>query len=352
MNMKRMMILAATALLPIAASAATFVVPAAGTGGGANGSQWQTELTLHSNSLAAFSVALTFHDRNGASASTPVTLAPRSTVAIEDIVKTRFGRDAATGAVEIAVDDAFANRLAIASRTFNTSENGEFGQDIPAVNLKNAAVAGDTIVLTAPANVINDRFNAGIYAAADSSIRWDLVRANGTLVKSVTIDYAAGTQLQHNLAVESIFGESAANSDALLALVTKGKVVAYGSAINNRTGDPTYVPGIDTVSDIRIQFLGVDYNLDGKVEIGDANHDGVLDEPLPIYASSPWPNSFRLIVAGNNPTFELVNPTSDMTLTPDGYVIWKPNTNASDTLKIRVTVDGVTDVITIPIKFL
>ena len=58
-----------------------------------------------------------------------------------------------------------------------------------------------------------------------------------------------------------------------------------------------------------------------------------------------WPNSFRLIVAGNN-------PTSDMTLTPDGYVIWKPNTNASDTLKIRVTVDGVTDVITIPIKFL
>src|SRR5438874_6998564 len=108
MKMHRMMILAAIALLPIAAGAATFVVPAAGTGGGANGSQWQTELTLHSNSSATMTVALTFHDRNGASNSVPVALAPRSTMAIGDIVKTRFGRDAATGAIEIVVDDAFA----------------------------------------------------------------------------------------------------------------------------------------------------------------------------------------------------------------------------------------------------
>ena len=33
------------ALLPLAAGATTFIVPAAGTGGGANGSRWQSELT-------------------------------------------------------------------------------------------------------------------------------------------------------------------------------------------------------------------------------------------------------------------------------------------------------------------
>ena len=352
MKMHRMIILTAMAILPIAAGAATFIVPAAGTGAGANGSHWQTELTLHSNSTTAMNVALTFHDRNGAAATTAVTLAPRSTVAIDDIVKTRFGADNATGAVEIVVDDAFANKLAIASRTFNSSENGEFGQDIPAINVKNAAVAGQTVVLTAPANAVDNRFNAGLYAAADSTVRWDLVRADGTLVKSVTLDYAAGTQFQHNLAVESIFGETPANSDALLGLVIKGKVIAYGSAINNRTGDPTYVPGIGTASDIRVQFLGIDYNLDDKVEIPDADHDGVADSPLNIYATFPWPNSFRLIVAGSNPKFELVNPRDDMTLTSDGYMIWKPSDESVDSLQVRVTVDGVTDVITIPIKFL
>jgi len=352
--MKRFITLAAMALLPVAAGATTFIVPAAGTGGGANGSHWQSELTLHSTTSTAMTVNFTFHDRNGAGETSSVTLAPRSTVAVADIVKTRFGREAATGAIEIVVDDAFATKLAIASRTFNTSEAGEFGQDIPAVNLADAAVAGDTIVLTAPANVADNRFNAGVYAATAASLRWDLVRADGSLVKSVDVDYAAGTQTQYGLAVESIFGETPANSDAILAVVTKGTVIGYGSAINNRTGDPTYVPGVETTSDIRVKFLGVDSDLDNQVNIADANHDGVLDSPLSIYASSPWPNSFRLMVTGANQKFELVTPANDITITQDGYVIWKPDTRiaAVNSLKIRVTADGVTDVITIPINFL
>src|SRR6266850_1376517 len=128
MNMKRIITLAAIVLLPVAAGAATFVVPAAGTGGGAGGSLWQTELTLHSTANTAMTVQLVFHDRNGAGETSSLTLAPRSTVAVADIVKTRFHRETATGAIEIVVDDAFTTKVAIASRTFNTSENGEFGQ--------------------------------------------------------------------------------------------------------------------------------------------------------------------------------------------------------------------------------
>ena len=353
MSIKRIITLAAIALLPIAAGATTFVVPAAGTGAGANGSQWQSELTLHSTSSFPMTVNLTFHDRNGAAETSSVTLAPRNTVAIADIVKTRFGREAATGAIEIVVDDAFATKLAIASRTFNTSENGEFGQDIPAVNLADASVAGDSIVIAAPASVIDNRFNAGLYAAAAANVRWELVRADGTLARSVVTDYAAGTQIQYGNAVETIFGATPANSDSVVAVVTKGTVIGYGSAINNRTGDPTYVPGVETTSDIRVQFLGVDSNLDDKVEIADANHDGVLDSPLTVYNSSAWPNTFRLLVNGNNVSFELLTQRPDLTISQDGYVIWKPSGNATiDSLKIRVTVDGVSDVVTIPINFL
>ena len=354
MSIKRILTSAAIALLPIAAGASTFIIPAAGTGAGANNSQWQSELTLHSSSGTAMTVHLVFHDQNGPAENTAVQLAPRSTVSIADIVKTRFGREAATGAIEVIVDEAFNSKLAITSRTFNTSENGEFGQDIPAFNLTDAATAGDAVVLAAPANAADNRFNAGLYSAMQSTVRWDLVRADGTLVKSVSIDYGTGTQRQYGLAVQSIFGETPADNDAILAVVTKGAVIVYGSAINNRTGDPTYVPGVETTSDIRVQFLGVDSNLDDVAEIVDANHDGVLDSPVSIYSSNPWPNSFRVLVAGSNPKFELVTPNEDISVSNDGYVVWKPGvaSNSVKSIKVRVTVGGVTDVLTIPVNFL
>jgi len=354
MSIKHILTAAAMAILPIAASAATFVVPAAGTGGGANGSHWQTELTLHSSSSAAMTVTLTFHDRNGAAETASVQLAPRATIAIDDIVNTKFHRDAATGAIEIVVDDAFARKIAIASRTFNVSEAGEFGQDIPAVNVVEASAAGDSIVLAAPSDAVENRFNAGIYAVTAASVRWELVRADGTIAKTVETTYAAGTQTQYNLVVETLFGSTASDSDTILAVVTKGTAIAYGSAVNNRTGDPTYVPGVETTSDIRVQFLGIDSDLDNVVNIADADRDGVLDAPVSIYASFTWPSSFRLLVAGSNPTFELVSPNNDVTLTPDGFVIWKSsisNGATTGTLKVLVTAGGVSDVITIPVKF-
>src|SRR4051794_21479180 len=92
MSIKRILTFAALALLPLAAGATTFVVPAAGTGPGANGSHWQTELTLHSSSSASMNVRLVFHDAAGAAETTAVDLAPRATVALQDVVQNKFGR--------------------------------------------------------------------------------------------------------------------------------------------------------------------------------------------------------------------------------------------------------------------
>ncbi len=354
MSIKRLITLAAMALVPVAASAATFVVPAAGAGPGLNGSQWQTELTLHSSSSTAITVTLTFHDALGAAETTSVQLAPRSTVAIADIVKTRFGRAAATGAIEINVADAFAKKIAVVSRTFNVSEAGEFGQDIPAVNVTDASSLGDRIVLAAPSDPIENRFNAGLYAVTAATVRWELLRADGTTAGTAERSYAAGTQVQYNLIVGTLFGKTAEESDVVAAVVTKGSVIAYGSAVNNRTGDPTYVPGVETVADIRVQFIGVDSDLDNQPNIADADRDGVLDAPLSIYASSTWPSSFRILIGGGTASFALVAPSNDITITQDGYVIWKPsisNGATTGTLEVLVTVDGVTDVITIPVKF-
>src|SRR5213075_1348523 len=105
-----------------------------------------------------------------------VDIAPQSTIALADVVKTRFGRESATGGLSIVVADIDAKKVAIASRTFNTSEAGEFGQDIPAVNVNDSATPGDVDVLAAPSSVNDYRFNFGVFAVSDLRVQWELLR--------------------------------------------------------------------------------------------------------------------------------------------------------------------------------
>ena len=132
MKLRTFIAAAAIAALPLAASAATFVVPAAGTGPGDAGSHWQSELTLHSAAPRITTVDVTLHQGTTVLGPITITLQPRETRSIDDIVKNEFGLEAGTGALVVTASDRDARGLAITSRTTNVAPNGaEFGQDIP-----------------------------------------------------------------------------------------------------------------------------------------------------------------------------------------------------------------------------
>lgn len=353
MKSKHLIIATIIALLPLAAGATTFIIPAAGTGPGANNSHWQSEVTLHNTSANAVTVGLKFHDATGAQESASVTVNARNTVTISDIVKTRFGRDAATGAIEITVPDVAANRITITSRTFN----GDFGQDIPAINANDAAAAGDVVVLQAPSSANESRFNFGLYAVTDSKVRWDLVRADGTLVSPLAEQsYPAGTQVQFNRGIETLLGQTEQDDDTLHAVIASGRVIAYGSSVSNASGDPTFVPGIRARADIRVNFVGVDLDENGTIDVADADHDGVLDQPIDVFTTA-FPNFFRVIATGANgepATLELVDAPRDAALVDARTVEWAPGGAVKGTtgvLRIRATVNGISDVLTIPANF-
>src|ERR1700736_4837699 len=353
MRFKNVMSFMAAALLPLAANAATFIVPAAGTGPGANNSHWQSELTLHNTSESAVTATLRFHDASGGQQSSDVTINARNTVTIADIVNTRFGRESATGAIEITVPDASANRIAITSRTFNASTSGQFGQDIPAINVNDAAGAGDVVVLQAPSSASDARFNFGLYAVTDAKVRWDLVRADGTSVTPIAEQtYAAGTQLQFNQGIANLLGQTEQDNDAVQAVVTSGKVIAYGSAVQNSSGDPSFVPGIRVHADIKLNFLGVDLHENGTIDIADADHDGVLDRPIDIYTLG-YPNFFRVVVEGGA-KLEIVEAPSAAAVVDAQTIEWSAPGDmrgTSGVLKIRATVNGVSEILTIPANF-
>jgi hypothetical protein len=354
MKFRQLITAVSIAMLPLVASAATMIIPAAGTGPGVNNSRWQSELTFHNLSSSSITVGMTFHDSNGAGRTDSVTLNPRSTVTISDIVATRFGVQAGTGAIELTVPDAMADRVVVNSRTFNSSSAGQFGQDVPAINAADAASAGDIVVLQTPSSATESRFNFGIYAVTDAKAHWELIRADGTLALSFGEQtYAAGTQFQYNNGIVTLLGSTEENDDALHLVVTSGNVIAYGSAINNASGDPSYVPGIRARSDIRVNFVGVDIAGNGTIDAADANHDGVLDQPIDLWLSG-FPTYFRVVAKGPNGeavTLSLIDPPDDARFVTTDAVEWYPNPNEGPmtTLKVLATYAGGSQVLTIPV---
>lgn len=341
-----------------AATDTDFVIPASGSVAGALGSRWQTEVTLHNVGDQPMDLAFSFHDGTGLVKSFDMTLNARTTVSIGDIVATKFGLTGTTGAIAIDVkNDALVERLAVTSRTFNKPlTGGEFGQDIPAIEPSEALTRGDSGILTAPSEAANVRFNFGIYAFENSTIEWKLVRADGTVAKAVTMTHTAATQVQYTNGAVSFFESTAKNNDVVQADVLSGRVVIFGSAINNASGDPTFVPQSRTREAAPIEILGLDMDEDGTVDI--QAHDGILDERISLQTSL-FPNYFRVAASsstGKVVTYTLVDPSRDVSLIDaNGTIQWSPGADVrggTGSLTVRVS-DGFhsTDLI-IPVKFL
>jgi hypothetical protein len=357
MQLKKLITAAAITLLPLAASAATLVVPAAGSADGANGSKWQSELTLHNSGPQALTATIRYQQGTVTSDAVAVTVPARGTKSIDDIVRTTFHREGSIGALIVEVPDREAIRLAIGSRTYNVSAAGEFGQDIPAVNVTAAANAGDINVLAGPSSATNYRFNFGVFATTAATVRWQVVRADGTIAATKDVTYKASEHAQYNDGVRTLLGVEAADNDSIYGIVTTGRAIFYGSAINGLTGDPTFVPGNRTRDEIRINFVGIDIDENGTVDVADANHDGVLDAALEV-TTSMFPSIFRVVAEGEfGETVTLQIETAPvggaLFITTDTIQMGAPGDLKGKTgqVVVRATAQGATTLLTIPLRY-
>jgi hypothetical protein len=357
MKFRNLILTAAITLLPVAAGAATLVVPAAGTGPGANSSQWQSELTLHNAAPRSAALTVTFHQGTRVLGPVTVNLQAGRTASIADIARTQFGVTSGTGALVIEVEDRAARSIAVTSRTFNTSAEGEFGQDIPAVDVTDAVRAGDLAALPGPSSIAGNRFNFGLYAIDALTVKWELLRGDGTVAATKNATYAAGQHVQYGSGIETFLGATAANNDTVHANVTAGKAIFYASIIN-ATGDPTFVPGVRTRDDIVINFAGVDLDENGSIDIADADHDGVLDAPIEIFTSL-FPDYFRVVATGEfgeTVTYEIVSSPATQSDLLDAQgtlriIAAGDLKNTTGEIVVKINVDGASTLVTLPLKF-
>jgi hypothetical protein len=354
MKFRNLIAAAAVAALPLTTYAATLIVPVAGTGPGANASQWRSELTLHTVAPRPVTLALTFHYEGTIRGPVSITLQPRETLSIADVVRTKFGVTSGNGALLVDATDRDARTLAVTSRISNVSPTGEFGQDIPSVDAEDALRAGDIAAISGPSSVATNRFNFGIYATEKANIEWRVVRANGTVAATSTVPYEAGIHVQYNSGVQNLFNTSPQDNDTVQARIISGRAVFYGSIINV-TGDPTFVPGIRTREDILIQLAGVDLDENGSIDLRDANGDAVLDAPVQIIRSG-FGNYFRVVAVGEfgEPvTLEVVSsPGHARFLDANGTLLVTAGADVTGTtgaIVLKATSNGATQLITIPV---
>lgn len=355
MSFKRLMVLAAAALLTVAANAAQVVIPAAGTGPGANNSQWKSDVVLHNTAPREISVTMSLHVGTAVAGTKTISLPAKHTVILRDVARETFGLTAGTGALVLDVADRNLKYLAVTSRTYNTGGGAEFGQDIPAVRVEDAAIPGQIAVLSNPS--ADARFNFGVYAVEQTTIRWEVLRADGTPAAAIEWTYDAGQHVQHN---DFLFNGAPLLTDkragdSLYARILDGRAIVYGSSIN-ATGDPTFVPPTLAREDVLLSF-GVDLNEDGKVDITDADQDGVLDGPVTVHTSL-FPAYFRIVVAsefGMPVTLEVVESEAEATFR-DANGTMRVGAggdlkNKTGSIVVRATSDGSVALLTIPVQF-
>lgn len=326
MTLKKLSLTLLTLSLCTTLSAAQMVIPASGSIPGAGDSLWQSDVTIHNVSAGVAPITLSFRTTGGEVATESLTLSPHQTLSIENVVESLFGQTSATGAIVIDADEFVLRKLAVTSQTYNLSERGRFGQDIPAIPGSSALSAGDTAVINGPVNPEESRFNFGLYTLEEASVEWVVIRQDGSIASSVIKSYDGLVQVQYNQGISTLLGASIESSDVVYARVLEGSAVFFGSIVDAATGDPAFVPAVATRENFEAQFLGVDLNEDGVIDLFDADHDGVLDAPVRL-ATHGFPNFFRIIVSdpeGNEVSLDLLDASNEVLLLEDGLVQWVP----------------------------
>ena len=234
----------------IAAAEKTVYIPSAAHLSGAAGTNWRTDLELHNpgSSTVTATVALLEQDRDNSSPRTAqVSLEAGKSHRYEDVLTSLFSH---SGAAALRVTPA-GGSLLVSSRTYNDQPGGTYGQFVPAIAESQAFPREDTATLIQLAESGSTstgfRTNIGLLNLGDSTLLMEvrLYSANGVALGEITV-FLDPYELQQ---INRIFQRVTTNQvDDGFALVTAGftgggeRFLAYASVVDNRTGDPVFIP--------------------------------------------------------------------------------------------------------------
>ena len=231
---------------PIYVSASAHVAGAAGT-------NWRTDLEIHSwgHDAASYTIEMLEHGTNNSNPrSESFTLQTGQSARFEDVLETVFDF---TGAAALRVTPTTGSLL-VTSRTYNLLGEGNdlglpagatFGQYIPGVTTEQAIARGEEGRLIQLSHSSDDatgfRTNLALVNAVDRRIdvKIGLYSADGSSLGTVDRSLAPFEYRQLNKVFATVTGGDVADGFAVVKTTTEGgRFFALASVVDNSTGDP------------------------------------------------------------------------------------------------------------------
>ena len=217
---------------------------------GLNDTRWTTDLELHNPGEQPASVKVELLRRDQANPDpdeATVNLGAGESRRLANPLQELF---ASSGAAALRLTPS-GGELAASSRTYNTAATGTFGQFIPGVPLGEAIATGEQARLVQLSRSADRgkgfRSNVGLVNLGDEGITVviDLYRSDGTNLGQTSVALRAWEHRQLTDVFGIVTGGDVEGGYAVLQSGTPGaRLVAYASVVDNRSGDPIYIPAV------------------------------------------------------------------------------------------------------------
>lgn len=239
--------LAVAPVQPSTISATRYVV--AGIADLIGGNNFHSDLRIFNGGPVEAHVHATFFAQNNGpvtQAPSTITIASGETKAFDNVLPSLFNVTGTGGSVVLTTDEA--SSLVATARTYtNAPDGGTFGQFIPGVTSKDGVGVGD-----APMQILQleestqFRSNVGLaeLTGNPAHVKLSLYIPDSKVAGVVETDLGPNQFLQIGRLFASVYGSDNIYNGRVTVEVTSGsgRVTAYGSVIDNRSSDPTYVP--------------------------------------------------------------------------------------------------------------
>ena len=237
-----------------AASSGDVIVTQASFARGNNDTFFKTN--LHVTNVGASPVTLTVSLIPRLLTGTPAaprvyTLAPGQTIEKADVLNTEFGLQDPSAA-GLRIHPSGPAQLVVSTRTFVEKFGGTFGFYIPGLSTSNATVIGlgtgrvAAIQLDQSSAATGSRSNFGVAEVGGADVLVRVTAKSGETGATLGIkSYFVPANTSFQTSVTDIIGAGAFATNVYLQFELEGgagKILAYGVAVDNTSGDAIYVP--------------------------------------------------------------------------------------------------------------
>lgn len=241
--MKRFAVLSLLLLVTSSAFAGEVLIPVAYRGGGVNGTQWRTDITISNVStepqqILPVPVTITFHRDNGEALEVSMPLARMEVVSVRDAVYQWWSVESGGGIVRVTWAEPAA-RIAAHARIYTTAEHGEYGQSVPGVETSKLV---SEHFLPGVSGVDGNRTNVGISNPFDTTtLVWiELFDTAGNSRGAFATGVGPRSFIQLN-DIFSYFQAGPLNAAMIRVSGVNAAVYAYASVVRNDSGDATFI---------------------------------------------------------------------------------------------------------------